>query len=256
VVFVATHPEEHRQVIVGWYRAAVVLRGRVKKSPGKPRGYGYYCWAEASNCVLLPRENRDFPIPSGGEALGTANVCYPLYPNGESKNFEWMQNAKYFIDNYQGGDLLTEPEADAEGETTATIEAALACSQGQGFARTPQERTAIEDHAMAAATQYFQAKRFVVKDVHLSRPYDLLCRRNEIELHVEVKGTTTDGDKVLLTNNEVKHACDPGSSCVLFVLHSIILQGQRATGGKLLLLDPWQLQQAHLTPVCYTYRLR
>ena len=31
VVFVATQPEEHRQVIVGWYRAAVVLRGRDQK---------------------------------------------------------------------------------------------------------------------------------------------------------------------------------------------------------------------------------
>jgi Domain of unknown function (DUF3883) len=156
----------------------------------------------------------------------------------------------------KGGNLLTEPEADAEGEIAAAIEAALARSQGQGFARTPQERTAIEDHAMAAAMQYFKAERFVVEDVHLKRPYDLLCRRNEIELHVEVKGTTTNGDKVILTNNEVKHACDPGSTCVLFVLHSIILQGLRATGGKLVLLAPWELQQANLTPVCYTYRLR
>lgn len=115
VVFVATRPVERGQVIVGWYRDAVVFRVRVEQSPGKPEGYGHYCSAEARNCVLLPDENRNFIIPRGRDAMGMANVCYPLYPNGEPKNFEWMQNAKNFIDNYQGRNLLTEPEADAEG---------------------------------------------------------------------------------------------------------------------------------------------
>lgn len=109
---------------------------------------------------------------------------------------------------------------------------------------------------MAAATQYFQGKRFVVEDVHLSCPYDLLCRLNEIELHVEVKGTTTDGDKIVLTYNEVRHADDKRNSCVLFVLHSIILNGQNAFGGQQFVLAPWELEQARLTPVSYTYRLR
>ena|ERR1700730_333878 len=151
-----------------------------------------------------------------------------------------MQDARNFIDNYQGRNLFTETEADAEKEIAAANEAALARSQGQGFARTPKERKVIEDHAMAAATKYFEDKCFAVETVSTRRPYDLLCRNDEGELHVEVKGTTTDGDKIVLTNNEVKHACDESNWCVLFVLHSIVLQRNRAFGGKRVLLKPME----------------
>src|SRR5205814_8863025 len=72
------------------------------------------------------------------------------------------------------------------------------------------------------------------------RSYDFVCKRGARELHVEVKATTTDGDTIVLTNNEVKHACDGRNSCVLFVLHSIRLKGKKATGGKPFVLNPWE----------------
>lgn len=109
---------------------------------------------------------------------------------------------------------------------------------------------------MAAAKKYFRHEGFDVEDVSARRSYDLLCRQDTRELHVEVKGTTTDGDVIVLTNNEVKHACNPRNLCVLFIQHSIRLKNQKASGGKRLVLDPWRLQQVHLTPVSYTYRLR
>jgi hypothetical protein len=94
------------------------------------------------------------------------------------------------------------------------------------------------------------------QDVSATRSYDLLCRQRAEELHVEVKGTTTDGDAIVLTNNEVTHARSPDNVCVLFILHSIRLARQKALGGKRIVLNPWQLEQARLTPVSYTYRLR
>jgi Domain of unknown function (DUF3883) len=108
---------------------------------------------------------------------------------------------------------------------------------------------------MAAAKKYFRHKGFDVEDVSARRSYDLLCRRGVIECHVEVKGTTTAGEAIVLTNNEVKHACDQRNTCVLFILHSIRLEGPKASGGKQLVVNPWQLQQTHLTPVSYIYRL-
>jgi Protein NO VEIN, C-terminal len=113
-----------------------------------------------------------------------------------------------------------------------TMRAALARSKGQGFARTKEERKALEDHAMTAAKRHFRNEGFKVEDVSARRPYDLLCKRGSKELRVEVKGTTTDGEVVVLTNNEVKHASFPRNSCALFVLHSIRLKGHKAKGGK------------------------
>ena len=61
VIFVARRPEG-RQVIVGWYRDAEVLREQAARSPGKPRGFGHFCAARAKDCVLLPAEKRTFEI--------------------------------------------------------------------------------------------------------------------------------------------------------------------------------------------------
>jgi hypothetical protein len=255
VVFVARRPEGG-QVIVGWYKNSEVLRINLRQSPGKPRGYGHYCSAERPGCVLLPNENRSFHIPSGKGGMGQSNVCYPLARDGSQKKVAWIQDALGFIDDYQAGNILAKPEEAAEKESVAAAEEALARSKGQGFARTPEERRSLEELAMAAAKKYFRLKNFDVEDVSSRRSYDLVCKRGKVELHVEVKGTTTDGDAIILTNNEVKHACNPRNACVLFVLHSIHLKQQKASGGKQYVIAPWRLLETHLTPISYTYRLR
>jgi hypothetical protein len=254
VVFVA--PRAYGgQTIVGWYKDAEVHRKCVRSSPGKPRGFGYFCSAKRKNCILLPDENRILPIPFGKGGMGQANVCYPLATDGSEKRAAWMEHALHFIDDYQGSDAVATPEADAEQEIAAATEKALARSKGQGFARTPKERKAIENRAMEVAKRYFGKKGFDVEDVSARRPYDLLCRRGNAELHIEVKGTTTDGATIVLTKNEVRHARSGKNWCALFVLHSIRLKKQKASGGKKVILDPWRLRQEYLTPVSYTYRL-
>lgn len=187
--------------------------------------------------------------------MGQSNVCYLLEKDGSQKQAPWVQAALDYVDDYQSSDILATPEAAAEEESAAVAEAALARSKGQGFARTPEERWAIEHHAIVAAMKYFRHEGFDVEDVSARRSFDLLCKRGALERHVEVKGTTTAGEAIVLTNNEVKHACDRSNSCVLFILHSIRLEGSKASRGKRLIVDPWQLQQIHLTPVSYVYRL-
>lgn len=255
VVFVAPRTN-FGQVIVGWYKNAEVFREQVHHSPGKPKKFGHFCSAKAGDCVLLPDENRNFVIPFGKDGMGQSNICYTLNGDGSRKQAPWIQKAFDFIDDYQASDILSDPAAAAETQSAAATEEALAHAKGQGFARSPEQRQALEGHSMTAAMKYFSEKGFNVEDVSKRRSYDLLCRRGAKELHVEVKGTTTDGDVIVLTNNEVKHACDPTNSCVLFVLHSIRLKGKNASGGKRFILEPWELQQTHLTPVSYTYRVR
>lgn len=255
VIYVARRPGGG-QTIVGWYKNAEVLRKNVRHSPGKPRGYGHFCSANERNCVLIPTDNREFEIPFGKGGMGQSNVCYPLTANGKPKKSPWIQQALRFVNDYQAGDILAYPEEDAERESAGVIEKALARSTGRGFARTPQQRRALEDHSMAAAKTHFRREGFEVEDVSARQPYDLLCKRNYKELHVEVKGTTTTGDAIVLTNNEVKHARSADNACALFIFHSIRLQGKKVWGGKSRILLPWRLKQDNLTPVNFTYRLR
>ena len=63
--------------------------------------------------------------------------------------------------------------------------------RGQGFQVDPAVKTAVEVHAMNAARAYY-SRDWDVEDVHGRESYDLICRRDDRAMHVEVKGTTTD----------------------------------------------------------------
>ena len=60
------------------------------------------------------------------------------------------------------------------------------------------------------------SRGYEVHDRSKNRSFDLECTRSGERLLVEVKGTTTSGDQVLLTKNEVKLAQDPEAKTVLF----------------------------------------
>jgi hypothetical protein len=87
------------------------------------------------------------------------------------------------------------PAAEAASDETRTR------GRGQGFQVSPVLRRALEDLGMARARAYFEALQYKVEDRHLTRPFDLLCTRDDEILYVEVKATTTAGEGVLLTRN-------------------------------------------------------
>ena len=76
--------------------------------------------------------------------------------------------------------------------TVAEAAGRLPGRSGQGFQVDAQVRVAVEAHAMNRATGYY-AKNWDVEDVHGEESFDLRCTRPGVELHVEVKGTTTGG---------------------------------------------------------------
>lgn len=85
-----------------------------------------------------------------------------------------------------------------------------------------------------------------VDDVSKTQSYDLACRRNSEALHVEVKGTTGLGEKVLLPRNEVTHARQQHPNVALFVVHGINLSTTNppeVSGGTVALLHPWILNK-------------
>lgn len=163
------------QTVVGWYPNAKVYRHVVKHSPGKPRKYGHYAVAKLNECILLPEANRRWNVPNGEGGTGQSNVCYPYYRKGVPKNADWMYRITELINGYSGPNLLVSPEADAEADSEAAIEKAIARAHGQGFARTSEQRRALEDHSMRAAIRYFNLAGYNVTDVSKQKPYDLVC---------------------------------------------------------------------------------
>ena len=92
------------------------------------------------------------------------------------------------------------------------------------------------------------------------KPYDLHCvhRTSGAVLYVEVKGTTTAGEEVLLTPNEVRFAREHSGQMALFVQSGIVVEqsedGQvTASAGISRTWKPWNVDAGKLKAVGYVY---
>lgn len=159
-------------------------------------------------------------------------------------------------------------EAIGEWPIPEIVDAELAIAEvigkkrsGQGFRIGVAERKEIENHAMQAAKSHYEEQGWSVTDVSATCSYDLLCKRdNGEELHVEVKGTTSDGQQILLTRNEVEHARYRFPHVALFVLANIKIEQTptrevQASGGEKLPIDPWNVDEGMLSPLAYAYKI-
>ncbi|MFD7369277.1 MrcB family domain-containing protein [Nocardiopsis alba] len=128
---------------------------------------------------------------------------------------------------------------------------------GQGRRMSAAERKALEDHSVGRATAHFEAEGWSVEDVGAKEPYDLLLTRGDERLHVEVKGTTSEGAQVILTRAEVEKQREFAPHNALVVVHSIELDRTvsppEAKGGVLHCTSPWEIREQHLKVVSYVY---
>jgi uncharacterized protein DUF3883 len=249
VVWVAS-TEDRGQVIVGWYRNATVFQEVQEYPAGSGRDdWSYVCVAGAKNAFLLPEEERSFEVPAGKGGMGQSNTFYPLDSDGQPRlkdsRLAWVRHAANFI----------EARAAREGTSVQSGLEALAVGSGQGFLGNPVERERIEARAMGEAAAHFRRLGYDVEDRHVGNPYDLFYSKPGKKLYVEVKGTTTMGESVIVTPGEVRFARANAPQVSLFVLHSIVLdEGKSATGGASVIVHPWNPRAADLSPTGYTYR--
>ncbi|MFB7249644.1 MrcB family domain-containing protein [Microbacterium sp. NPDC056234] len=128
---------------------------------------------------------------------------------------------------------------------------------GQGFRITKVEQRAVELRAVAVASAMLIASGWTVKDVGATESYDLDCRRGDERLWVEVKGTTSLGEAVILTKNEVALHREKYPANALVVVSEIELDRSAdspvASGGRLAVVSPWQIEDDALQPLAYTY---
>ena len=130
---------------------------------------------------------------------------------------------------------------------------------GQGFGGTAEFRKVVEMHAMSAARQHYERLGGVCTDTSANKPYDFVVKLDGETLYVEVKGTTSAGDSVFLTRNEVAHARGHAGRCHLFVMHGIqvrkVADELQASGGEVRLLAPWSPEDQTLEPLTYRHDL-
>jgi hypothetical protein len=119
----------------------------------------------------------------------------------------------------------------------------------------------IERHAILAASRYFSSQGWTVYNVGAVASYDLHCVKGPDTMHIEVKGTTSQGERVLLTRNEVRHARGTKAPVALYILSEVQLVGGvggalEATGGVERVVNPWTLADHSLEPIGYEYTLQ
>jgi hypothetical protein len=134
-------------------------------------------------------------------------------------------------------------------------------SLAQGLRLSPKERHAVEMHAMALAEEYLEKELgWRVRDVHLTHSYDFECTRGSEALIVEVKGTTSTGERIVITQKEVATHRARHPNNALIVVHSINLtrgsDDPEVDGGELLMCYPWKIDDDKLRPLAYQYSIR
>jgi hypothetical protein len=163
---------------------------------------------------------------------------------------EWAQWARY---RYENRDIENQLLAKLNETFTEDMEAAF--SKSQGFQVDSKKRKKIELFAMEKAMKEYRELGYDVSDHSKSRPYDLHCAKGTEELFIEVKGTQTSGEEVLLTKNEVEFAKSHKEQMVLYIVSGIKLndKGDIANEGITKKIKPWDIKKGELIPLSYSY---
>jgi hypothetical protein len=141
----------------------------------------------------------------------------------------------------------------------ATDGAASTQEKLAGFQSNPVVRRSIEAHSMKIALARLQSKGYKnIINTSLSRPYDYTCEKAGKEFFVEVKGTQTAGNTIVLTQGEVENVRENPKSCVLILVHSIKVSGTkqvRVSGGTTVVHEKWTLRSDELKPIQYVWEV-
>ena len=117
----------------------------------------------------------------------------------------------------------------------------------------------IEEHAIGVAIKQLKKKGFTnIKDVGKNHSYDIAAKLNGTDFYIEVKGTISLGEKVVLTKNEVLLHQQEHPNNVLIVVSQINLERSEppsVKGGEVLFISPWKIDESDLEALGYEYRI-
>ena len=118
----------------------------------------------------------------------------------------------------------------------------------------------IEEHAVEVAMKHLEKKGFTnIKDVGKNHSYDIAAKLNGVDFYIEVKGTISLGEKVVLTKNEVLLHRQEHPNNALIVVSQIDLDRSEppsAAGGKIRFISPWKIEDTELEALGYDYTIK
>ena len=131
----------------------------------------------------------------------------------------------------------------------------------QGFALSATQKKVVEEWAVAQAIGLLKSmgwKDSEIKDVGATESYDLHCESGAKKLFVEVKGTTSAGETVILTRNEVAlHKREFPNNALIVCSKIALTKGDPpvASGGELRIWEPWSIDNDALRALGYEYKV-
>ncbi len=166
---------------------------------------------------------------------------------------------------YRQLDLGLGPESQPP-EIAAAVEVANQVSRpgappqggGQGFGLTTEERKLVEMRAMTVAREWLSDNGFAqVKDTSAKASFDYTAVKGGSEFIIEVKGTTSAGEKILITAAEIAVHRERHPQNILLVISKIELLDMRkkAIGGVVDARVGWEIGSALLEPIAYRCNL-
>ncbi|QHO73083.1 hypothetical protein ACH79_10965 [Bradyrhizobium sp. CCBAU 051011] len=222
---------------------------------------------EALKSIISDEPALALPMKLGGRELGDAYersaVLAKWYPADDMPSDEELLNdavafagyLKLVYDAEVLGLAPTAPPPEVVEVERAASGQSQRRSKAQGFGLNTAERLAVELHAMALAKSHLQELGWRVRDVSATHPYDFECTQGEQQMVVEVKGTTSTGEEVVVTHNEVEVQRMRYPNNALIVVHSVDLlrsaDTPKARGGMLLMRSPWEIEDNHLRPIAF-----
>ncbi|MBP2211105.1 hypothetical protein JOJ87_001449 [Rhodococcus ruber] len=207
----------------------------------------------------------DFDTPRGYERGAMYAIEYPkgAIPGDDELKNDVVRMVRLLQRLYE-----VEPPTGSADDIPEVSDAVLSATQaagntrktkarGQGFALTQDQKIAVEERAVAVATEYFENLYYAVENVGATESFDLVATKGDERLTVEVKGTTSLGQEVVLTRNEVLHHKEAYPNNALVIVRSIVLdrtvEPPAASGGVIGVTHPWAIDDEDLTPVSYRY---
>jgi hypothetical protein len=182
--------------IVGWYKNARVFRRSQPPPKNSGRSYkghsiGYRMTAVESDCTIIDRDDRHFPVPRARErehAMGR----YIWYAEGASNRAFREKVLRYIA---------------AGGQVSVLGKGKKTKHGGGGHEPDPQRKTKVEQSAIGLTTRHFEKLDYVIETVEGDNVgWDLNAVHSQTGtlLRLEVKGLSGGGVNVEMTANEYK----------------------------------------------------
>ncbi|HWW13207.1 MAG TPA: DUF3883 domain-containing protein [Candidatus Dormibacteraeota bacterium] len=243
-------------------RRGIFGRGRVvsvarPREPISPRGGAWavdLSFDEHRGDALCDPEKH--LLVTWDELLGIApKTTWQIRASGASLAEDAARQLDEIIDSL--GFAMWTHQTDPEEAVIDVAEQIRSRASGQGFFMPPKVRKAIEDHAVGIAKGHYEGQGYKVEVQ--GKPFDLLCTRDDHQVFVEVKGTQTSGEEVLLTPNEVRFARENKIEMVLFIVHSVSVDKNadppHVYGGNIRVFEPWDIDNGELEALGYTFKI-